>query len=144
MKLNTRFVERLPKNHRVTGRWIKSTMKHILREDLPDLDTSNKFKDKWLQGFCKRFRISWQRRTNKKNKGVLQRLHIAQNYHWWVIYKLGSLRPHSMKIEEPKKKKKNRKKQNSTLKKKKKSTKKDEPLFVRAPPLPKLISKKKK
>ena len=61
----------------------------------------------------------------------------------WVIYKLGSLRPHSMKIEETKKNKKNRKKQNSPLKKKK-LNKEDKPLFVRAPPLPKLISKKKK
>ena len=150
VKLNQRFAERRAKNHRVTGRWIKSTMKHIIREDLPDLDTSNKFKDKWLQGFCKRFRISWQRRTNKKNKGVFQRLHIAKNYHWWVIYKLGSLRPHSMKIEETKKIsmeetiKKNQKKQKSEIKKKKKLNKEDKPLFVRAPPLPKLISKKKK
>ena len=104
-------------------------MKHIVREDFPELDTTNKFKDKQVQGFCKRFRISWQRRTNKKNKGVLERLNIAKNYHWWVIYKMESLRPHSMKIESMKKKK---------LKKK------QEPTFVHPPPLPKLISKKKK
>ena len=91
---------------------------------------------------CKRFRISWQRRTNKKNKGVLERLSIAKNYHWWVIYKMGSLRPHSMKIQNMKKKKKNRKNQSSS-RKKKKLKKKQEPTLVRASPLPKLISKKK-
>ena len=115
---------------------------HIVRKDFPELDTTNKFKNMWVQGFCKRFRISWQRRTNKKNSGVLQRLHIAKNYHWWVIYKMGSLRPHSMKMGNMKKKKKNRKNQNSP-RKKKKLKKKQEPTLVRAPPLPKLISKKK-
>ena len=117
-------------------------MKHIVRKDFPELDTANKFNDKWVQGFCKRFRISWQRRTNKNNKGVLERLNIAKNYHWWVIYKMGSLRPHSMKIENMNKKK-NRKHQNP-LKKTKKSKKKEELNLIRAPPLPKLISKKKR
>ena len=46
VKLNKRFAERRAKTHRVTGRWIKSTMKHIVREDFPELDTTNKFKDK--------------------------------------------------------------------------------------------------
>ena len=68
VKLNKRFAERRAKNHRVTGRWIKATIKHIVREDFPELDTTNKFKDTWVQGFCKRFRISWQRRTNKKKQ----------------------------------------------------------------------------
>ena len=116
-------------------------MKHIVRKDFPELDTTNKFKDKWVQGFCKRFRISWQRRTNKKTLVYQNVYTLLKKYHWWVSYKMGSLRPHSMKIENIKKKE-NRKNQSSP-KKKKKLKKKQEPIFVRAPPLPKLISKKK-
>ena len=55
---------------------------------------------------------------------------------------MGSLRPYSMKMGNMKKKKKNRKNQSSP-RKKKKLRKKQEPTLVRAPPLPKLISKQK-
>ena len=55
---------------------------------------------------------------------------------------MGSLRPHSMETGNMKKKKKQPKNQNSP-RKKKKLKKKQEPTLVRAPPLPKLISKKK-
>ena len=143
VQLNRIFSERRAQKHRVTGRWLKENMKHILKNDLPEVDTTNKFGDKWLNNFCRRFRISWQKRTNKKNKGVLKRLHIAKNYHWWVIHKMGMEKPHDMVIRKKKTKKKTKKKQ--PPKKKKKSKKKeDKPLFVRPPPLPKLIAKKKR
>ena len=147
------FTERRAHKHRVTGRWIKATMKHLIREDLPDVDTNNKFKDKWLQAFCKRYRISWQRRTNKKDKGVMERLNICKRYHWWVIYKMGLELPHNMEIKNQKNKgkkktKKTETKPNSKNLKKKKNTNKEEEqqphTIVRPPPLFKIISKKKK
>ena len=137
------FTERRAQKHRVTGRWIKATMKHLIRENLPDVDTTNKFKDKWVESFCKRWRISWQKRTNKKNKGVMERLNVAKRYHWWVIYKMGLELPHNMKITSQKKKEKKKKtKPNSKPpKNKKKEKKKEEELhiIVRPPPLLKII-----
>jgi len=47
----------------------------------------------WLQGFIKRKGISSQRKTNKKNKSVEERLPQIKNFHHWAIY--------SMRTEEP-------------------------------------------
>ena len=142
------FTERRARKHRVTGRWIKATIKHLIRENLPDVDTSNKFKFQWLQAFCTRWRISFQRRTNKKNKGVMERLNAAKRYHWWVIYKMGLELPHNMKIQSPKKNEKKKKTKPNSIKPKikKKEKKKEEelPMIVRPPPLLKIISKKSK
>ena len=99
IQLNKRFTERRAEGHRVTGRWLKATMKQIVRVDLPDLDTHNKFKSCWLNNFCRRFKISWQRRTNQKNKGVMKRLNKAKSYHWWLIYKMGLEKTHDMIIK---------------------------------------------
>ena len=38
--------------------------------------------------FCKRFRISVQKKTNNKSKSVYERIHKVQNYHYYVIYML--------------------------------------------------------
>ena len=147
------FTERRARKHRVTGRWIIATMKHLMRENLPDVNTNNKFKFKWLQAFCKRYRISWQKRTNKKNKGVMERLNKCKRYHWWLIYKMGLELPHNMEIKSQKKKTKKKKKKketkpNSQSQKKEKNTKTDEEkqpaMIVRPPPLFKIISKKTK
>jgi len=121
VKLNQLFVERRARNHRVTGRWLKAQMKHIMKKDLPEIDLQNKFKSRWLRAFCRRFKISWQKRTNKKNKGVMQRLNKVKRYHWWVIYQMGMETPNDMKIENQKKKKKKK----TISKKKKKPKKKD-------------------
>ena len=138
------FTERRARKHRVTGRWIKATMKHLIRENPPDVDTTNKFKDKWLELFCKRWRINWQRRTNKKNKGVMERLNAAKRYHWWVIYKMGLELPHNMKITSQKKKeKKKNTKPNSKKPKNKKKKEEELPTIVLPPPLFKIILRKK-
>ena len=139
IQLNKRFTERRAQGHRVSGRWLQPTMKHIVRVDLPDVDTRNKFKNVWLKNFCRRFRISWQRRRNKKNKGVMERLNRAKSYHWWLIYKMGLEKPHDMIIKSQNKKKKKqttKKKKNSNTTKPKKKAKK--PIIVNRPVLPKL------
>ena len=41
----------------------------------------HKFTDMWLKGFLKRFEISLQRRSNKKNKNLWQRIHLVSNFH---------------------------------------------------------------
>ena len=145
------FTQRRAHKHRVTGRWIRATMKHLIRESLPDVDTNNKFKEPWLRAFCKRFRISWQKRTNKKNKGVMERLNKCKRYHWWVIYKMGLELPHNMEIKNQKKKEKKKKEtkpnsKNQKKPKKKQNLKKEEqgPIIISPPPLLKIISKKSK
>ena len=58
IQLNKRFTERRAEGHRFTGRWLKTTMKQIVRVDLPGFDTHKKFKSCWLNKFCRRFRIT--------------------------------------------------------------------------------------
>ena len=126
MKLSKLFTERRANKHRATRRLLKATMKHIMRKDFKDMDLKKMFKDRWLRAFCRRFRISWQRRTNQKNKGVLERMNTAKRYHWWIVYQMGTERPHHM-ILEPKKKQEpilqKKKVIGSKKKKKKKPTK---------------------
>ena len=154
MKLNKLFTERRANKHRVTGRWLKATMKHIMRKDFKDMDLKKMFKDRWLRAFCRRFRISWQKRTNQKNKGVLERMNTAKRYHWWIVYQMGTERPHGM-ILEPKKKQEHilqkkkkkvigskKKKKVIGSKKKKKLTKKPENDNLIPPPLFKLPTTK--
>ena len=73
------------------GKWIKSTMRNICAEDKPEGydPKKNKFLDQWLKNFCKRFKISSQKKTNNKNHSVYERAHMVKNYHYYVIYKLG-------------------------------------------------------
>ena len=99
-------------------------MKHLIQESLPDVDTNNKFKEPWLRAFCKRFRISWQKRTNKKNKGVMERLNKCKRYHRWVIYKMGLELSHNMEIKNQKKKEKKKKETKPNSKNQKKPKKK--------------------
>ena len=93
-----------------------------MKKDLPNIDLKNKFKSKWLRGFCRRFRISWQKRTNKKNKGVMERLNTAKRYHWWIIYQMGTEKPKDMSLKNQVEKKRKSIPKKNTKKKKQKET----------------------
>jgi len=64
-------------------------MTRICNDDKPDGYDPNKdkFTDMWKRGFCKRWKISVQKKTNNKAKSVYERIHRVSNYHYYSIYK---------------------------------------------------------
>ena len=58
-------------------------------------DGNDEFKasNRWLQGYKKRWGISRQKKTNKKNKSTKERIPQVSNFHYWAIYK--------MRLEQP-------------------------------------------
>ena len=64
-------------------------MRIIYKEDKPAGYDPEKctFSDNWKVKFCKRWRISVQKKTNNKSKSVYERIHKVSNYHWYAIYK---------------------------------------------------------
>ena len=64
-------------------------MTRICKEDKPEGydPEKNKFGDCWKTKFCKRWRISVQKKTNDKSKSVYERIHKVSNYHYYAIYK---------------------------------------------------------
>ena len=64
-------------------------MKQICGEDKPTGydPTAHKFTNMWSACFCKRWQISCQRKTNKKSKSALERVHLVANFHYYAIYK---------------------------------------------------------
>ena len=69
-----------------------SKMEMMLMEyDQGDVDyIQKKVGKKWLNGFMKEYRISLQRRTNKKAKSIYQKLHKISNYHTFVVYEMAN------------------------------------------------------
>jgi len=69
--------------------WFRSEMTRICNDDKPDGYDPNKdkFTDMWKRGFCKRWKISVQKKTNNKAKSVYERIHRVSNYHYYSIYK---------------------------------------------------------
>ncbi len=84
--LYDRFVARREKGWPVTYAWLRSTMKHILRERHIRGWTNRNFKNHWARNYCKRWSISRQKKTNKKHHSVTERTHLFKNHHWFQIY----------------------------------------------------------
>ena len=83
-----RRVEGLP----CDGNWFQSSMRNVCKKDMPegyDPNKPNQFGSRWRTNFCKRWKISSQKKTNSKSKSVYERIHKVRNYHYYVIYKLG-------------------------------------------------------
>lgn len=72
------------------GAWFRIEMKRICDKDKPvGYDPKkNKFSDMWKSKFCKRWKISVQKKTNQKNKSVFERIHQVKNYHFYTIYNM--------------------------------------------------------
>ncbi len=84
--LYMRFVwRRHAKGLKVTDNWLRINMLKILADDKPH----NWFKfgasPGWLSGFKKRYRITWQMRTNKKHSSVLDRLPQIKEFHRFLL-----------------------------------------------------------
>ena len=70
-------------------KWFRIEMKRVCEKDKPEgyNPKKAKFTTKWKRGFCKRWKISVQKKTNNKNLSVLERIHKVKNYHYYTIYK---------------------------------------------------------
>ena len=79
---------------RVTFAWMQARMLFICRRDKPEgwakhvEKVGEKIPRAYIRRLCKREGISFQRRTNRKSKGIYERLHIIMKYHRNLIYKL--------------------------------------------------------
>ena len=64
-------------------------MIRVCKKDKPEGydPEEDKFEDSWKTLFCKRWRISVQKKTNNKAKSVYERIHKVSNYHYYAIYK---------------------------------------------------------
>ena len=87
-ELFKRFTNRRQRGRKVSYHWLRVKMKFICESQKPhgyDKE-KHKFTDPWVRAFCKRWGISSQRRTNKKNKSVLERIHLISNFLYYIIY----------------------------------------------------------
>ena len=77
----------------VDAEYLKTKMKFLVQAT--DSSGKDKFKGtcRWLAGYQKRWGISKQKKTNKKNKSVKERLPQVSNFHYYCIYQ--------MRLEEP-------------------------------------------
>ena len=101
-----KFSRRRADKYRVTGPWLKAQMKHLVKKSHPQVDISNKFGNRWLRDWCRRFDVTYQKKTNSKSKSIMARIHQIKNYDFWQIYKMAFLKPCDQEINPPKKKKK--------------------------------------
>ena len=79
----------------IDSKWFQDTMILTCEKDKPEGydPTKDKFGNKWKHNFCRRWEISFQRRTNKKCHSIFERLHMIKNYQFYTIYLLGNKKP---------------------------------------------------
>jgi hypothetical protein len=81
-KLHQRFLARRKTGMKVVARWLRSNMKDIVRQDHgSDVAQSFKFSGGWLANYSDRKHIAWRKRTKKKSKPVVERLHLIRKCH---------------------------------------------------------------
>lgn len=87
-ELHEWYTRRRQEGYRVTKMLLRVKMKEIvLNLDDPNYDPlKNKFGTNWVDGFCRRKKISLQRRTNNKSRSIYEKLHRISSYHTWLIY----------------------------------------------------------
>jgi len=85
--LYDKFSDRRAQGFKVDYSWLRSTMKHTLRDDgVFDGWNDKSFSDKWVRKYCRRWRISKQRKRNNKEKSDAERVHQCKNHHSFQIY----------------------------------------------------------
>lgn len=94
-QLYVRFIwRRTYQKRRVGYRWLRTNMRQILRESgIDPLATKFRASNSWCVGFCKRFEITKQCRTNKKTRSIKDRLEQIQGFHRFLIYGLQRSEP---------------------------------------------------
>ena len=73
---------------RTSRQWLVDQMKEILLETRNITPEEFGCSNGWLCGFCKRWEITYQCRTNKHKRSVQERLPAIREFHRWLIYGL--------------------------------------------------------
>ena len=82
------FNRRFYQGYRVDNHWLRWNMRALLRESKPPGWSAAKLSNGWLQGFCKRYSISDQAKTNTKSSNVHDRIPYMQKFHQFLLYDL--------------------------------------------------------
>ena len=90
-KLLNLFTVRRAQGLRVTHKWLMARFAMILKIDKPEGWETWKPNTGWTYRFCKRHKITLQKRTNRKSKTIYERLHLIQKYHRKLIYDFQNL-----------------------------------------------------
>ncbi len=91
--------DRRAQGFKVDYNWLPSTMKHILRDDgVLDGWNDKSFSNKWVRKYCRRWRISKQRKSNNKEKSDAERVHQCKNHHSFQIYIASLMLPEEVDI----------------------------------------------
>ena len=77
----------------VDAQYLQSKMRFAVAQSGKDPENKFKGSSMWLSNFVKRHGISKQRKTNKKNKSIAERLPQIKNFHYWAIYKMATEEP---------------------------------------------------
>ena len=85
-KLQKIILDKRMNGFAVHGTYIKLKMKLLVNEaNVPDCATF-KASNGWLAGFLKRHRLTSQKKTNKKNKSVKERIPKVRKFHQYAVY----------------------------------------------------------
>ena len=87
-ELFKKFNARRQRGGRITYGWLRSKMRFICKEQQSEGfdEAKNKFTNRWCRAYCKRWKISCQRKTNKKSKSAIERIHLVSNFLYYIIY----------------------------------------------------------
>ena len=97
--LYDKFSDRRAQGFKVDYNLLRSTMKHILRDDgVLDGWNDKSFSNKWARKYCRRWRISKQRKRNNKEKSDAERVHQCKNHHSFQIYIASLMLPEEVDI----------------------------------------------
>jgi hypothetical protein len=83
MFYNRRFYQ----GYRVGNRWLRKVMKALLFDAGIDWVTA-KLGNGWVTGFCKRYGITDQAKTNSKSTNAHERIPYIQRFHQFLLYQL--------------------------------------------------------
>ena len=75
------YREKRRKGLRISGHFLRITMKRIVQQHYGTTDASFKASSCWLSLFARHFSISLRRKTNKKHLSVEERLPKCQRWH---------------------------------------------------------------
>lgn len=95
-KVHKKYKKRRANGNKVSNHWLIATMRQTCLKDKPPGFNPSRhiFTNKWARGFRKRKGISLQKRTNNKAKSLLEKIHLIQNYHQWLIYSFPNEEPY--------------------------------------------------
>ena len=84
-ELYKQFIEMRDTGKRVKRWWFNSKAKTMISEFYPDDDGEFKMSDRWFQGFCRRYRISFRRKTHAAQKSPSELRQKIEEFHASVI-----------------------------------------------------------